>query len=110
VIRASLIRNPLTDVSASEPPDVDASTDDVVGTTSGPASRAKEAEVMLDVFNVVPSDPSSQYRPHKFVILEALSATGLRSIRYAKEIPLVRFGLPFPVIFLVLTSIPQDTS
>ncbi|KAG1803816.1 S-adenosyl-L-methionine-dependent methyltransferase [Suillus plorans] len=31
------------------------------------------------------------YRPHKFVLLEALSATGLRSIRYAKEIPLVRF-------------------
>jgi tRNA (guanine26-N2/guanine27-N2)-dimethyltransferase len=32
-----------------------------------------------------------KYRPHKFVLLEALSATGLRSIRYAKEIPLVRF-------------------
>ncbi|KAF8636686.1 hypothetical protein AX17_003491 [Amanita inopinata Kibby_2008] len=31
------------------------------------------------------------YRPYKFVILEALSATGLRSIRYAKEIPLVKF-------------------
>ncbi|KAG2157148.1 tRNA methyltransferase [Suillus clintonianus] len=31
------------------------------------------------------------YRSHKFVLLEALSATGLRSIRYAKEIPLVRF-------------------
>lgn len=32
-----------------------------------------------------------EYRPYKFVLLEALSATGLRSIRYAKEIPLVRF-------------------
>ncbi|KAF5365606.1 hypothetical protein D9758_003320 [Tetrapyrgos nigripes] len=29
--------------------------------------------------------------PHKIVILEALSATGLRSIRYAKEIPLVKY-------------------
>ncbi|WFC97549.1 methylamine--glutamate N-methyltransferase [Malassezia yamatoensis] len=29
------------------------------------------------------------YRHHKFTILEALSATGLRSIRYAKEIPLL---------------------
>ncbi|WFD41629.1 methylamine--glutamate N-methyltransferase [Malassezia psittaci] len=29
------------------------------------------------------------YRQHKFTILEALSATGLRSIRYAKEIPLL---------------------
>lgn len=29
------------------------------------------------------------YRPYQFTILEALSATGLRSIRYAKEIPLL---------------------
>lgn len=36
-----------------------------------------------------------KYRPHKFVLLEALSATGLRSIRYAKEIPLVRFVSEF---------------
>ncbi|KAF9564606.1 N2,N2-dimethylguanosine tRNA methyltransferase [Agrocybe pediades] len=34
---------------------------------------------------------STGYRPYKFVILEALSATGLRSIRYAKEIPLVKY-------------------
>jgi hypothetical protein len=38
-----------------------------------------------------------KYRPHKFVLLEALSATGLRSIRYAKEIPLVRFVPEFYV-------------
>ncbi|PFH54319.1 hypothetical protein AMATHDRAFT_72825 [Amanita thiersii Skay4041] len=31
------------------------------------------------------------YRPYKFVILEALSATGLRSIRYAQEIPHVKY-------------------
>ncbi|EIW85156.1 N2,N2-dimethylguanosine tRNA methyltransferase [Coniophora puteana RWD-64-598 SS2] len=30
------------------------------------------------------------YRPYRFTLLEALSATGLRSIRYAKEIPLVK--------------------
>ncbi|ESK97021.1 trna (guanine-n2-)-methyltransferase [Moniliophthora roreri MCA 2997] len=34
-----------------------------------------------------------QYTPHKVVILEALAATGLRSIRYAKEIPLVKYVL-----------------
>jgi len=39
--------------------------------------------------------PRPKYRPHKFVLLEALSATGLRSIRYAKEIPLVRFVSEF---------------
>ncbi|KAI0054115.1 N2,N2-dimethylguanosine tRNA methyltransferase [Auriscalpium vulgare] len=33
---------------------------------------------------------SAEYRSHKFVLLEALSATGLRSIRYAKEIPLIK--------------------
>ena len=32
-----------------------------------------------------------QYYPHRFVLLEALSATGLRAIRYAKEIPLVKY-------------------
>ncbi|KZT58962.1 N2,N2-dimethylguanosine tRNA methyltransferase [Calocera cornea HHB12733] len=31
------------------------------------------------------------YRPHRFTLLEAFSATGLRSIRYAKEIPLVKY-------------------
>ena len=33
---------------------------------------------------------SPKYHP-QFIIVEALSATGLRPIRYAKEIPLVRF-------------------
>ncbi|KAL0946857.1 hypothetical protein HGRIS_013024 [Hohenbuehelia grisea] len=37
------------------------------------------------------SSPVKEYQPKKFVILEALSATGLRSIRYAKEIPLVNY-------------------
>ncbi|KAI0647130.1 N2,N2-dimethylguanosine tRNA methyltransferase [Trametes meyenii] len=32
-----------------------------------------------------------EFKPHQFVILEALSATGLRSIRYAHEIPLVKY-------------------
>ncbi|KAH7914686.1 tRNA methyltransferase [Hygrophoropsis aurantiaca] len=32
-----------------------------------------------------------EYRPYTFVLLEALSATGLRAIRYAREIPLVRY-------------------
>ncbi|KAI0324526.1 N2,N2-dimethylguanosine tRNA methyltransferase [Cubamyces sp. BRFM 1775] len=34
---------------------------------------------------------SLQFRPQQFVILEALSATGLRSIRYAHEIPHVKY-------------------
>lgn len=39
------------------------------------------------------------YKPYTFTLLEALSATGLRSIRYAKEIPLVKW-----VDFFLLTS------
>ena len=34
-----------------------------------------------------------EYSDYTFTILEALSATGLRSIRYAKEIPLVKYVL-----------------
>ncbi|KAJ7172448.1 N2,N2-dimethylguanosine tRNA methyltransferase [Mycena filopes] len=37
--------------------------------------------------------PPREYPPQKIVILEALSATGLRSIRYAKEIPHVNYVL-----------------
>ncbi|KAF8964045.1 tRNA methyltransferase [Flammula alnicola] len=42
-----------------------------------------------DLRNVIEPKPK-EYRPYKFVLLEALSATGLRSIRYAKEIPLIK--------------------
>ncbi|KZO95855.1 N2,N2-dimethylguanosine tRNA methyltransferase [Calocera viscosa TUFC12733] len=37
------------------------------------------------------SQPANTYRPHRFTLLEAFSATGLRAIRYAKEIPLLRY-------------------
>lgn len=39
---------------------------------------------------IAEGDGERTYKPQKFTILEALSATGLRSIRYAKEIPDVR--------------------
>ncbi|RDB21077.1 tRNA (guanine(26)-N(2))-dimethyltransferase [Hypsizygus marmoreus] len=37
------------------------------------------------------STQTTSPQPYKFVLLEALSATGLRSIRYAKEISLVKY-------------------
>lgn len=37
--------------------------------------------------------PDAEYKSYKFTLLEALSATGLRSIRYAKEIQLLRWVL-----------------
>ncbi|SNX86245.1 related to N2,N2-dimethylguanosine tRNA methyltransferase [Melanopsichium pennsylvanicum] len=40
---------------------------------------------------VVENAMEDEYRSYKFTLLEALSATGLRSIRYAKEIPLLRW-------------------
>ncbi|KAJ7097891.1 tRNA methyltransferase [Mycena belliarum] len=45
----------------------------------------------LDITEPVPARAPGQEPQSKFVILEALSATGLRSIRYAKEIPHVRY-------------------
>lgn len=50
--------NPLTDVSASVPPDMDAKTEDMdIGDTPqvpDPTVQAKEAEVMIGVLNAVP--------------------------------------------------------
>lgn len=40
-----------------------------------------------------PSKLPKEYRPYRFSVLEALSATGLRSIRYAKELPLLDYVL-----------------
>ncbi|KAJ3491602.1 hypothetical protein NLJ89_g11324 [Agrocybe chaxingu] len=53
-----------------------------------------EKQVVDDSVAERPSTSSTNcpaYKPYKFTILEALSATGLRSIRYAKEIPLVKY-------------------
>ena len=49
---------PLTDVSASVPPDVDAKTEDIGDTTLDPTARAKDAEVMIRAFEAVRSEPS----------------------------------------------------
>ncbi|KAF7294912.1 tRNA (guanine(26)-N(2))-dimethyltransferase [Mycena indigotica] len=57
-----------------------------------PAKRAKldvPAEPTDSPIPAEGSKPTSGYSRRKIVILEALSATGLRSIRYAKEIPYV---------------------
>ena len=48
------------------------------------AKRAKTEEDDQD------AGASREYHPYTFKALEALAATGLRSIRYAKEIPLLR--------------------
>lgn len=39
---------------------------------------------------IEPDMPSPEYKDKRFTILEALSATGLRSIRYAKEIEAIK--------------------
>ncbi|KAF9218193.1 N2,N2-dimethylguanosine tRNA methyltransferase [Gyrodon lividus] len=64
-------------------------------TTEGEGETSQSADPAEDVpmsdITVSPEGKPRAYHPYKFVLLEALSATGLRSIRYAKEIPLVRF-------------------
>jgi hypothetical protein len=56
----ALPATPLTDVSASVPPDEDANPDDTVGATSDPAVRAKEAEVIpaIGALNIMFSKPT----------------------------------------------------
>ncbi|KAG9083521.1 RNA methyltransferase tRNA(m5U54)methyltransferase [Ceratobasidium sp. UAMH 11750] len=69
--------------------------EDVVmqGDTAGPsageggATQAADAQTNGDGKE---NGKQKEYISQKFVILEALSATGLRAIRYAHEIPLVR--------------------
>ncbi|KAI9509622.1 N2 N2-dimethylguanosine tRNA methyltransferase [Russula earlei] len=56
-----------------------------------PDEVGTQTEGPVAISDAVTQTKEAEYRPHKFVILEALSATGLRSIRYAKEIPLVRY-------------------
>lgn len=44
-----------------------------------------------------------QFKPREITILEALSATGLRSIRYAKEIPDVRLDEVFSHVYVLIS-------
>ncbi|KAJ1024794.1 hypothetical protein NDA16_002834 [Ustilago loliicola] len=68
--------------------------------TGAPTSTALTAEATQEdgapeagSSAVLSSSAEDEYRSYKFTLLEALSATGLRSIRYAKEIPLLRWVL-----------------
>ncbi|SJX64453.1 related to N2,N2-dimethylguanosine tRNA methyltransferase [Sporisorium reilianum f. sp. reilianum] len=58
------------------------------GVTAATAAETQEASS-----SAVTLSAEDEYRSYKFTLLEALSATGLRSIRYAKEIPLLRWVL-----------------
>ncbi|CAE6534161.1 unnamed protein product [Rhizoctonia solani] len=67
----------------------------------GAVKAEEEVQEGEQQMNVAPTQTSvkletteekqKEYIPPKFVILEALSATGLRAIRYAHEIPLVKY-------------------
>lgn len=59
------------------------------GTDSGAADAAANGN-NSDATGTGPTPAEPQYRPRTFVLLEALAATGLRSIRYAREIPLLK--------------------
>ncbi|KAF4608496.1 RNA methyltransferase tRNA(m5U54)methyltransferase [Pleurotus pulmonarius] len=64
--------------------------EEVTETTSSIAaeSTTSEPKEISEAQGSVHKEP--KYHPYKFTLLEALSATGLRSIRYAKEIPLLK--------------------
>lgn len=50
----------------------------------------KDKEIIASSSTSNSQAPAAVWRPHKFTLFEALAATGLRSIRYANEIPLVK--------------------
>ncbi|KAI0322222.1 tRNA methyltransferase [Amylostereum chailletii] len=56
-----------------------------------PAGGTATSELLFVGEQTSDAGRQAEYRPYQFVLLEALSATGLRSIRYAKEIPLVKY-------------------
>ncbi|KAH9926196.1 N2,N2-dimethylguanosine tRNA methyltransferase-domain-containing protein [Fomitopsis serialis] len=73
-------------------------------TAAAPAAEGTPGAAGESSINPEPSEPAlveavagpsnnkqPEYQPYRSVILEALSATGLRSIRYAKEIPHVKY-------------------
>lgn len=55
------------------------------------AKRPEKKQKVSDNVEGSTEPKEKGYLQQKFVLLEALSATGLRSIRYAKEIPLVKY-------------------
>ncbi|KAI0780845.1 N2,N2-dimethylguanosine tRNA methyltransferase [Trametes elegans] len=61
------------------------------GGASAAAAEKQEASVQVEETSKETAKPQPEFRPQQFVILEALSATGLRSIRYAHEIPSVKY-------------------
>ncbi|CAE6474058.1 unnamed protein product [Rhizoctonia solani] len=56
-----------------------------------PAQAGGKLKTEAETTNEGGEEKRKEYIPPKFVILEALSATGLRAIRYAHEIPLVKY-------------------
>ncbi|KAF7976714.1 hypothetical protein HWV62_5885 [Athelia sp. TMB] len=52
--------------------------------------------------------PIREFQKTKVVILEALSATGLRSIRYAKEIPLVKYVIANDLSPAAITAMKRN--
>ncbi|SPO27908.1 related to N2,N2-dimethylguanosine tRNA methyltransferase [Ustilago trichophora] len=85
------------DGALAEQPDAKKARIDEIGNsaTTEPAAQEDATQENAATSSIVRPTTSAEdeYRSYKFTLLEALSATGLRSIRYAKEIPLLRWVL-----------------
>lgn len=83
--------------AGEEQPDVKKARIDANGNgiaTAAPAETTQTEEAAQEASSsALAVAAEDEYRSYKFTLLEALSATGLRSIRYAKEIPLLRWVL-----------------
>ncbi|KAI9070376.1 N2,N2-dimethylguanosine tRNA methyltransferase [Trametes sanguinea] len=65
--------------------------EDAQDATGEKAAAPAPEEPMAEDASTSVAKPQAEFRPYQSVILEALSATGLRSIRYAHEIPNVKY-------------------
>lgn len=70
--------------------DVDQEAEGIVEKEKDQQDGDKDKEIIASSSTSNSQAPAAVWRPHKFTLFEALAATGLRSIRYANEIPLVK--------------------
>lgn len=77
-----ICKNPITPLAALAP-SPKSENGEAASSVASTSSLAQEPPTAT-----IPQEP--EYRPFTFNLLEALAATGLRSIRYAREIPLLK--------------------
>lgn len=78
------------------------------GQEEAASSATEPADPVAEPTTVSEAKEHSSYKPYTFTLFEGLSATGLRSIRYAKEIPMLRWVLANDLLPQAAANIQQN--